>query len=575
MAEVICCDVASGLLYSLKEQYHDDPCVVLVAVQDVILTIEEVIEEGGCSDSAGSSILSTLNSAETALQSLCSSPLIPDITFTYLDNTPLVKFTGNCGKLGAKTVLNDGGTMLWGNVCWPTRQPAISHLQYDPSGESVATDFREEVGYNLKLQLEYSTVDGNHLGPPIYFTDCETDEELKIKYLTVEYQGGAETGVLIWVKDVDGEYKLYERIKVGRITGGNYVSLKPGDTETAMTFDYVRFDNSFLPEDDVPEETICICEANSIFMSDTNRPWSITFDQIKITNDKEVRALAKARIAEEESIASYNAYAFTERGVYAFQRSGRVYQLDSITNSFGVDLNAVNGALYTVTKDGIAFQGTDNRLHYMTGRQIVELDTTVRPSTVREECYLWSELYDLEYDVHNNEIYVLTDTGVWVYNFEYQGWIANYDFSLDYGQQPISIYYQTNDAVTGGNNRILFLFGNGLIEVNDGKGEGILSNPYIVTQPIFEGVEKIYPKMLKLDYEKIDDDTLAQVEHWLNYTSNEKGCGFEDSPLQSYKIPPGRPRYPKARGRGHVMRISNFKELRELGILAVQSRGNN
>src|SRR5690606_3720367 len=77
--------------------------------------------------------------------------------------------------------------------------------------------------------------------------------------------------------------------------------------------------------------------------------------------------------------------------------------------------------MYAPVPGGLALVGTDGRLHLVSGRQAVPLDTDV--------VGLWSEVYDVTYDPIGEEeeplLWARTDSGLWAYSFLRSGWVAH------------------------------------------------------------------------------------------------------------------------------------------------------
>ena len=231
-------------------------------------------------------------------------------------------------------------------------------------------------------------------------------------------------------------YVLWETLKPDQ--NGRYVSEKQNAGQR-YTFNSQSEDFDILtasdyqdpvPLGEIPTGQDTIRNESIAYLSETNAPWSVTYDSFIVPDSAEIRAIVPSRIEEIEQLTSYSFYVLTDTAVYVGSRSGRDVALVGVESSMGVALGGDNQPLVTPVKSGIVFYGTDNNLYYVTGRQVSKLSYEV---TGNREDPLWDGVTDIGYDADEDWLYLVTsdntaaDSDAYIYDFNTQRWIGAYD----------------------------------------------------------------------------------------------------------------------------------------------------
>lgn len=328
---------------------------------------------------------------------------------------------------GANCVHIHNGVAIYGGIEWPMKAPAVSFLKTGTGGKTI------------KVQYEYKTsTDSVSYGTPVEYQN--------VQKMIVENEGSA--ALIIYYLD-GALWRKWDRLVPNDL--GRYIC---GRSAHPFTFDYQappsEVSGSFNP---VETGDGFVYEKDVALMSDVNRPWQLSFShQFSVPDSSEIKAITSARIAEEESMLSYDFYVFTDKSVWigeSIMVDGRpTVRLHPLSGQLGVksvyysellaDYTPYYRPVYELTKDGVAFLGTDGRIYYLSGRYPVQtLDDdvpniwwgTLTPRTI----------WDLGYNLDQNELWVLTNGGTWVYSFNSKGWVAQRDLAWPYiraiGQQ--------------------------------------------------------------------------------------------------------------------------------------------
>ena len=247
-----------------------------------------------------------------------------------------------------------------------------------------------------------------------------------------------ETGVgtfefwVLWERfrpDQNGRYKSAKQ-DAGKLYSFNSIStdydfFDAGDFDSALT----------LAELPVGVETIR--QKSQAYLSETNAPWTVTYDGFSIPDSSEILSILPSRAEEIEQITSYEFYVLTDNRVYVGVRDNRDVSLTVVESSTGVALGADGQALAIPVKGGIVFYGTDRNLYYVSGRRLTKISYQVLAGDDK----LWDGIDDLGYDPEEDWLYVVSsdtvvaDSDVYIYDFNLQRWMGAYDVF-----QPIPDY---------------------------------------------------------------------------------------------------------------------------------------
>lgn len=323
-------------------------------------------------------------------------------TFTYL--APV-----------AKTMFNHAGRMLYGNIKAPTKEPY--GLSFDFAGGSP----------KIAAQLEYETPLG-----PVYGPFKEFGQPTRAMFY---WQG--EDAINIFFDD-GGTWVLLERIEPNH--DGRYVSgfQDEGSTNGVGTHavTYIdeapgNFSSSEAPTVGPFTDSDFVELPNLVLMSAQNRPYEVTYAGFVVPNstndgDSEVVAISAARLDEEESLSAYQFYVLTNRDVYVVNRDDTLATLDLVIKGVGCKRGNDDWPLAIPVTDGICFAGTNDHVYFLSGRQFRKLDFVI--NDVPSHRKLFTNVRDITYNVDENELQVATETGIWCYDFDQEGWFTHRDF---------------------------------------------------------------------------------------------------------------------------------------------------
>lgn len=244
--------------------------------------------------------------------------------------------------------------------------------------------------------------------------------------ITTAESSGTLTFYLIWEKLIPDEYGRYVSTK--NINGQHYTATHGGlDWQDKASYDYdTIYDDTF-------DSVLFIREKSSAYLSQQNAPWEVTLNGFKTPDASQILAITPSRIEEVEQLTSYGFYLFTDRNIYVGNRNGNDVTLTSVESVIGLKLFG-GYPLVEPVKGGVVFFGTDNNLYYMTGRQVTRLDFVVDD--------LFGTVSDLGYDPSDDYLYVLSDTGVWVYDFNRNIWIGQYELGQDVNNYDVEFEFE-------------------------------------------------------------------------------------------------------------------------------------
>lgn len=495
----------------------------------------------------------------TTTQSITENPCFPSQP-TLNRSRNVHTFVSDAYKgFCAKAMLNDAGTMMYGNVTWPTKEVIVGYIN---QGNTTGRDIR--------VQYEYEVEGAKLYGPVTEYTDVD--------HLIVEI-GGAETAVLIYAEDGGSVFRLVERVVTNEV--GRYIS----SCDTCFTFDH---DESPIPTAEAVTQyapTDCINEKSVVFFAESQRPLEVTYQQFSLPKDEEVRVLSPARLAEEEDIRSYNFYIATDKNIYVASRSGDAATYEQIGSGFGVNTGFDQQPLWTPVRYGVVFYGTDDHLYYLTGRQVTPLDLEVNENSDREALLdLWNFVYDIAYHVRFGEVWVSTDTGIWVTGLDRRdGWIAQYNLQ-DPGGRKRRLFYDESLSSNGELGHMIVGDSvdqtTGETTIMDNSGQ-YLVDPSITTQFLQDDPRRTIWGRGEPIFEHMPTDRLPNGSgiNRMTVTESVKPPSTDTNLThvysRSFLVDPYTPFYPRLSGHGHQFTFTEFSELSYVEFLSDRRGGNN
>ncbi len=354
----------------------------------------------------------------------------------------------------------------------------------------------------------------------------------------------------------------YERLVVGPF--GNYLS-GYGGTNLMMTFRDTDHKDGRTTTDTERQPVAKVTEPNKVFMAETNHPFDPTFSQFQAPNDETVRAITPARLAEEEQLQSYAFYLMTDKSVRFANRVGEVVTQDVVDPTLGVLLGTDNQPLFTLVSAGVVFVGTDKHVYFLSGRQLQPIDLEQIETGFRDAFSdLWTTIHDIEYHQVYKEVWIATDTGLWVLAFERdRGIIAQYDLSV-LSEHPKRLMYQ-GDAMYVGDTEAATQAAFTKID----ESGAFLSLPWVETQELGDTTIRTRIQRLEALYTEINGNEVA-IRHTVRTLPGT------DSYVKTYVgLEPSIPKYPIISGVGHQLRFTGFEELRMISLEMEGQGGNN
>lgn len=451
------------------------------------------------------------------LHSQTNTSLIATKETEYQNLTTSSQYKG----FAANSFHYSGGVLYYGGVHWPTKEPFVYYYRQTASFGNTT--------YEMKLQLRYQTKDGIVFGPVAYLPNAFN--------VSVMYQG--ELGV-----DV---YLYYSG--VGWVFVGTRKPNKFGNYGKYV-FSSSRWTEDYKEEGTPNPVTEYIHEENTVFLSATYRPWEALYTRnFSIDKDETIRAMFKSRLKEDDQKA-YDFYIATDKAVYV--ASPDLTNDDIRTSVIDQNVGIKEKSLHVPVPKGVVFVGTDDRLYYMTGRQMEPL--------VIDEINMWQTINDITYDIDEREVVIATDNGLWFYDLDRKGWTKQYDENADL------VFWDEQ-------NKLLVFRVSGTMYQMDGSGSQRTAK--VITQKLANITNRTGVESVEIDYEKTgydvnDNTTWATIQHAIRHPSvlqvDEDPSAFPDKINATLEAPSNRPRYMRLDGRGHQFSISDFDTLREVKI---------
>lgn len=458
-----------------------------------------------------------------------------------------------------------GNLIMYGDAKYPTKRPSTGLMMKHTDGVAIT----------IKAQLEYVDSRGN-----VYYGPLETITGVS----TIKFAWQGESALLI---RFNSDEKIYERLspnEFGVYTTGFKVLSSANQTQTLpISFTWILDRDGVVFAEDAGATVVdYIEEPNAVFLSESDRGSTVTYDSFFVKSTEVVRAITGARLAEEESIRDYDFYVFTDKSVSLYKRTGNdlrtilpvhdvtrqlgVYQ-GSLTIDAGTDPTITN--FVAPTRFGVAFIGTDERIYHLVGRDLQQLDINVPGLFVNNFGYR-----DMAYHANLHQLWILfNNSSVWVYDFIQQGWTKH--FLL--GNVHYNLYYNdTTGFMHSWGSRSLSKYTYQFDEDDD----NIVTGGTLWTQPIDEGGGESQLQLMEVDYVRdsyIDTDKTnwAYLRHSIRAPSIARVEDIYDPAggkrLIEFKIPANRPFYPHLKGRGHQFKIANFQELRGMEFILAKS----
>lgn len=429
----------------------------------------------------------------------------------------------NIKHIGANTMFMDGrDRMIYGGVEWPTKpvQLAMVIRNYFGAGGNL---------YAKTFTNEYEGTTGDVLhGPRTVIPSGST-----VTYPV--WQG--EQAVNVW-KDADGDGTKVHAARMVNPSSGVY-DRKQHIMDIDFDFNFPPFPgNTEVSLPDITQDE-WLYEKNVALLSERFRPLEVTMeDQFQVPSGQTIRAIEPARLAEEESIATYSLYVLTDESVFVANRENDQTSLRTV-NTVGVDkyhVDFLSGPrqeyeypLVAPTKYGLTYIGTDQRVYILNGRQFQEIDQSVpniwysnlgQPAVADAEYSaiynrysdVWTRQttdkdgntveyssltpFDIGYDQERDELMVVTFDNVWFYDFDQNEWVGNYQRNdavsiqyLDYHSSTMVHRYDRDQTAD-------------VYELLNENGRPIEDNA-VLTNPMFRSPRETKIRELVADYDPL------------------------------------------------------------------------
>jgi hypothetical protein len=495
------------------------------------------------------------------------APPVLDLAQPVTDNRHVPGLGNVIYKPTAKACMINRGRFIIGNVGIPLKRPGVhgGGILYTGYGPTIPA------GYSVAIMSEYMTEKG-----PVYSSFVESNKAI----LHVTNKG--EEAILVFIKvspesntGDPSEYILYERLTPD--SRGRYVSKKANDILAGMGHKVIPaafiFHQAFAPSLDFVFDdarpignfnvTSSTTLSDTILVSEASKPQYITYSAEEFGSP--IVAIKNARLSEDESILNYDFYVFTEKEVYhcEMDESG-VIRKGLVAEYIGLK----DDSKVAVTKYGNAFVGTDNEIYIVNGRQISDKLTLVLDGML-------GDIHTLTYDIKEDNLWVLAETGLYLYSFTQQGWVANMDqgfvASPDLDKNYIKYDREFDDVLM---HEYFIVDGTkGPIEVSnkyrykEGQGDVYTFN-HIDTQPFFKESSRAKVVELRADYDS-NGMVPFKIEHSVKSDRvNDIGENHPNKISLSYSPKRLRPIYPRAIGNNHRFRIKSFEKLHDFDIKA-------
>ena len=306
--------------------------------------------------------------------------------------------------IAAETVHNDGGVFIYGDVRVLTKYP---DLTLDTRAGVVPNDT-----HPIVVQYKYRVGrDEIIYGPARVINSAGI--------VGVAYRG--ESALIVYSFNLQDQ-KFYELEEIQPSSNGFYRSAaleRLIDDEIGnVVFDASNSGRPGTNAVELSEREVSFFwhENDRALLSEFSKPLEVTVNGFNVPDGQPILAIRSARVTEEEDSGSYNFYVLTGETVYVARRDGDVVTMAVVTSAYGVGLFndrpiAASGII------GLYIATSKNRLVRLVGRIPTFLD--------EEQFPLWSVIYTLAYDTISDELYVATDTGIWIHDEEWGGIIGH------------------------------------------------------------------------------------------------------------------------------------------------------
>lgn len=488
-----------------------------------------------------------------------------------------------------------------------TRTTSIDATSASGTTKIVVSDAKNDLGGltdNTTIDVDGGPNAGSHTldGAAQANTPNESQTTLPVDSLT------EESGEGVVVHGSGPSWLLFRRLTVGPY--GMYM-------RSGSTF---AFTSAAVPEGftegrvgNLQSFTDRIQERDAIFMSNTDRPLEITFDQFEVPQGEEVRAVFRARLAEEEGIRAYRFYVGTEQAIYVANPvpQDREVSVRPVTTAFGIGINDQGQPARAFVPGGAIIKATNGHLYAVSGRKAERV--------FPDGLVPWTTVKTLAYDQAEETLLIATDTGVWGYDRGRRAitsqrditvtqlvWDEGRDLMLGYDSDAtkwkvlhwdgwvVKNIDTNNDIVTVYGDRTNDFSSSDLIEVGDlgtftvssvslSSGDTDLSlsgsisstgatyvrkyeTGAVQTQPITPGGQELSLEEMRVDYDVLgydagDKSTLATFRQTRRHSDHEiSGPVWRNHPL-----------YPGLRGEGLQVEIDGITTLQALRIEGIES----
>lgn len=430
--------------------------------------------------------------------------------------------------------------MMYGAPQWPLKPVQFAfadHSTYvDANGDTTSSTKLYAYEYNVASE------EGKIYGPSTQITTTTGYRPYPV------WQG--EQAVGLWT---GGGTSLAMRVTTN--TNGVYYR------DTEYEYPFVNT-NSAKDYPDSVNVKKWVQEPNVVLLSERFRPLEVTFeDQYEIPEGEKIRAFSPARLAEDDSIANYSFYIFTNEGVHSGDLTDDAAQTYRV-NTVGVKTHRVNPdnapiyekSLYQVTKYGTAYIGTDHRVYHLRGRKFNALDSAVpniwysdlsEPQFADVEYQaiynnysdVWSQVggfdgdktltpYDISYDENRDQIMVATLDNVWIFDFDQKGWVGNYNVA---GVENLRYIGDLEDPNTATHRAVMAHKNPGssaeYVLLNE-DGEPLTDNA-VVTNPILRSPNESKIREVTADYDPLSRDADVSLNSGSTTVNVESGDTFD------------------------------------------------
>jgi len=339
---------------------------------------------------------------------------------------------------------------------------------------------------------------------------------------------------------IEGQFQHYRRL-VPSIYGGAYLTDDATTGKSTFIFDADSFTRDDFIETTESRATVkYVTESDKVFFSNTNRPLEMTFSQFETPGGSVVRGIWRARLAEEEGLRAYNFYVGTEKGIFVINPdvTNRTMSLQAVTTAFGIALGPTKKPIRTLITQGAVIYGTDGLLHILSGRQ--------EQAVVPRGSEPWDDVRGLAFLPRQEYIYISTDTGLWAFDLQRQGIVAQYDLNA-----TTVLYDRARDEI------ITYDQDSNTWKVLDERNDTLLAAS-VQTQPITHGAMEGEVKSVVVDYDEIDAGaSYPAPSEYASITQTRRYSG--DS--VTMKAPRGYKVHPQLRGEGMQLRVESFDVL--------------